>query len=256
MAPTDVATPVDATRMTPAAARDTAPVLAVSGLWAGYGGTPILQGVDLAIARGEIVGLIGRNGVGKTTTMRCLVGLLRATGGRIRVLGRDMTGQPADAFAQLGVGYIPQGRDVFPRMTVAENLAVGELIGGRDGRKLPELVYQYFPRLAERRRQIAGTMSGGEQQQLAIGRALIGNPALMLLDEPSEGIQPSIVQLICDALLAIRRDLGTTIVFVEQNLDTILAIAERCHVMEKGRIVADIPAGGVTADAVRHHLSI
>lgn len=232
------------------------PVLAVSGLWANYGATPILQGVDIKIAKGEIVGLIGRNGVGKTTTMRCLIGLLRATAGSIRVLGQDLTGQPADAFARLGIGYIPQGREVFPRMTVAENLTVGELIGGPKGKKQPDLVYQYFPRLAERRNQLAGTMSGGEQQQLAIGRALIGNPALMLLDEPSEGIQPSIVQMICEALKSIRNELGTTILFVEQNLDTILAISERCYVMEKGRITAEIPPGGVTSEAVRSHLSI
>jgi branched-chain amino acid transport system ATP-binding protein len=232
------------------------PVLAVSGLWANYGATPILQGVDIKIAKGEIVGLIGRNGVGKTTTMRCLIGLLRATAGSIRVLGQDLTGQPADAFARLGIGYIPQGREVFPRMTVAENLTVGELIGGAKGKKQPDLVYQYFPRLAERRNQLAGTMSGGEQQQLAIGRALIGNPALMLLDEPSEGIQPSIVQMICEALKSIRDELGTTILFVEQNLDTILAISERCYVMEKGRITAEIPPGGVTSEAVRGHLSI
>jgi len=232
------------------------PVLAVSGLWANYGATPILQGVDIKIAKGEIVGLIGRNGVGKTTTMRCLIGLLRATAGSIRVLGQDLTGQPADAFARLGIGYIPQGREVFPRMTVAENLTVGELIGGPKGKKQPDLVYQYFPRLAERRNQLAGTMSGGEQQQLAIGRALIGNPALMLLDEPSEGIQPSIVQMICQALKSIRNELGTTILFVEQNLDTILAISERCYVMEKGRITAEIPPGGVTSEAVRGHLSI
>lgn len=234
----------------------TEPVLSVTGLWANYGATPILQGVDMNIAKGEIVGLIGRNGVGKTTTLRCLIGLLRANRGAIRILGKEMTGQPSDAFARLGVGYIPQGREVFPRMTVAENLAVGELIGGPGGRKLEDLVYQYFPRLAERRTQLAGTMSGGEQQQLAIGRALIGNPALMLLDEPSEGIQPSIVQMICDALKSIRKELGTTILFVEQNLDTILAVSERCYVMEKGRIMAEIPPGQVTAETVRGHLSI
>jgi len=234
----------------------TDPVLGISGLWANYGGTPVLQGVDMEIRQGEIVGLIGRNGVGKTTTMRCAIGQLRAASGKIEIAGRDMTGQPSDAFARLGVGYIPQGREVFPRMTVAENLAVGELIGGSESRKLHDLVYQYFPRLAERRQQMAGTMSGGEQQQLAIGRALIGSPALMLLDEPSEGIQPSIVQMICEVLQSIRRDLGTTILFVEQNLDTIVSIAERCYVMEKGRIVARIERGEVTADAVRRHLSI
>jgi len=231
-------------------------LLEVSGLWANYGATPILQGVDMTINKGEIVGLIGRNGVGKTTTMRCLIGLLRATSGWIRLNGEDVTALPSDALARLGIGYIPQGREVFPRMTVAENLEVGKLIGGPRGFKQPDLVYQYFPRLKERRNQVAGTMSGGEQQQLAIGRVLIGNPSLMLLDEPSEGVQPNIVQMICDALKSIRKELGTTILFVEQNLDTILAISERCYVMEKGRIVAGIEPGMVTADSVRSHLMI
>jgi urea transport system ATP-binding protein len=231
-------------------------VLEVSGLWANYGATPILQGVDMTIQKGEIVGLIGRNGVGKTTTLRCLIGLLRATAGWIRLHGDDVTALPSDALARLGVGYIPQGREVFPRMTVAENLEVGKLIGGPRGLKQPDLVYQYFPRLKDRRNQVAGTMSGGEQQQLAIGRVLIGNPSLMLLDEPSEGVQPNIVQMICEALKSIRKELGTTILFVEQNLDTILAISERCYVMEKGRIVANIGPGMVTSESVRSHLLI
>ena len=232
------------------------PVLDVAGLWARYGETPILQGVDLRIAKGEIVSLIGRNGVGKTTTMRCLIGLLRAAAGSVRLLGQDVTALPAERRARLGMGYIPQGRHVFPRMTVDENLAVGRLIGGRQGTKLPDLVFDSFPRLKERRRQVAGTMSGGEQQQLAIGRALIGNPSLMLLDEPSEGIQPSIVQLICEALRSFCRDLGTTILFVEQNLDTILSLSDRSYVMEKGRIVATIAPGQVTAGEVRRHLML
>lgn len=234
----------------------TEPVLDVRELRASYGATPILQGVDLQVGKGEIVALIGRNGVGKTTTMRCLVGQLRATAGSVRLLGRDIATLSSDARARRGIGYVPQGREVFPRMTVAENLLVGELIGGPKGVKQPELVYQYFPRLAERRNQLAGTMSGGEQQQLAIGRALVGNPALMLLDEPSEGIQPSIVQLICEVLRTIRRDLGTTILFVEQNMDTILDVAERAYVMEKGRVVGRIEAGELDAETVRRHLMI
>jgi branched-chain amino acid transport system ATP-binding protein len=229
-------------------------ILQVSGLWAGYGATPILQGVDMTITRGEIVGVIGRNGVGKTTLMRCIIGLLDSWRGTISFMDRDVTKLQADARARLGFGYIPQGRDVFPQMTVEENLQVGELIGGPKGKKLPELVYQYFPRLKERRKQIAGTMSGGEQQQLAIGRALIGNPALMILDEPSEGIQPSIVQQICDALKSFRSELGTTIIFVEQNLDTILAIAERCYIMEKGRITHSLEGAEVNEDKVREQL--
>ncbi|MCS3894819.1 branched-chain amino acid transport system ATP-binding protein [Bradyrhizobium japonicum USDA 38] len=229
-------------------------ILDVSELWAGYGATPILQGITMSVSRGEIVGVIGRNGVGKSTLMRCLIGLLQTWRGTISFMEQDVTKLEADARARAGFGYIPQGRDVFPQMTVEENLQVGELIGGPGGKKLPELVYEYFPRLKERRRQAAGTMSGGEQQQLAIGRALIGNPSLMILDEPSEGIQPSIVQHICEALRSFRNELGTTIIFVEQNLDTILAIAERCYIMEKGRIAQSLAGGEVNEDNVREQL--
>ena len=231
-------------------------ILDISGLWVAYDATPILQGVDMTVQRGEIVGVIGRNGAGKTTLMRCLIGLLAATRGSVSLFNRDITSLPADARARLGMGYVPQGRDVFPQMTVEENLEVGKLIGGPSASKLPDLVYTHFPQLKERRRQIAGTMSGGEQQQLAIGRALIGNPALMLLDEPSEGVQPSIVQMICEVLKSIRNEIGTTIVFVEQNLDTILAIAERCYVMDKGRISATLSKDRIDADHVRAQLLI
>lgn len=231
-------------------------MLEVSGLRAQYGATPVLRGVDFTVAQGEIVALIGRNGVGKTTTMRCLIGLLRASAGAILYQGRDITSLAADRRARLGIGYIPQGRHVFPRMTVQENLAVGELIGVARGQSRLDLVFQYFPILKERHRQAAGTLSGGEQQQLAIGRALIGGPGLILLDEPSEGVQPSIVKLICRVLKSIRDELGTTVVFVEQNLDTILALAERCYVMEKGEIVRDLPKGTVSPESVRSHLLI
>ncbi|MBY0323733.1 MAG: ABC transporter ATP-binding protein [Reyranella sp.] len=235
----------------------TEPVLEVAGLCAAYGRTPVLRGVDMTIAKGEIVSLIGRNGVGKTTTMRCLIGLLPATAGQIVFLGRPITELPADERARLGIGYIPQGRQVFPRMTVEENIAVSLLASPGKDRRLVELVYQYFPILKQRRRQSAGTLSGGEQQQLAIGRALVGNPRLMLLDEPSEGIQPSIVDMICEVLKSIRDELGTTILFVEQNLDTILAISERCYVVDKGAVVAEIDRDRLrTPDAVRRHLLI
>jgi urea transport system ATP-binding protein len=235
----------------------TEPVLEVAGLCAAYGRTPVLRGVDLTIAKGEIVSLVGRNGVGKTTTMRCLIGLLPATSGQIVFLGQPITELPADERARLGIGYIPQGRQVFPRMTVEENIAVSLLASPGKDRRLTELVYQYFPILKERRRQSAGTLSGGEQQQLAISRALVGNPRLMLLDEPSEGIQPSIVEMICEVLKSVRDQLGTTILFVEQNLDTILAISERCYVVDKGTIVAEIGREQLsTPAAVRRYLLI
>ncbi len=235
----------------------TEPVLEVAGLHATYDRTPVLRGIDMSIAKGEIVSLIGRNGVGKTTTMRCLIGLLRATSGRIVLSGQEVTRLPADERARLGMGYIPQGRQVFPRMTVEENIRVSLLANQGKDRRLADLVYQYFPILKERRRQSAGTLSGGEQQQLAIGRAMVSNPRLMLLDEPSEGIQPSIVQMICDVLKSIRDELGTTILLVEQNLDTILAVSERCYVADKGTIVATIGRRELqTPDAVRRYLLI
>ena len=231
-------------------------MLEVSGLSARYGATPVLRGIDLAVGEREIVAVIGRNGVGKTTTMRCLIGLLRASAGSIRYRGQDITQLSPDDRARLGIGYIPQGRDVFPRMTVQENLVVGELIGASRRQSRLDLVFECFPILKERRRQMAGTLSGGEQQQLAIGRVLIGGPDLILLDEPSEGVQPSIVKLICRVLRTIRDDLGTTVIFVEQNLDTILALAERCYVMEKGEIAQEIPKGTVSRESVRNHLRI
>ncbi len=232
-------------------------LLKVSGLRAGYGQTPILQGIDLEVRRGEIVSLIGRNGVGKTTILRCLMGQLPASAGSVQLHGRDITRLTPDARARLGIGYVPQGREVFPRLTVAENLFVGRLVGGSKSRKLADQVYRYFPRLKERENQPAGTMSGGEQQQLAIGRALIGNPSLILLDEPSEGVQPSIVQMICQTLSSIREELGSTIVFVEQNLDTILALSERAYVIEKGRVVRQIDSDEISnPEVVRRSLLI
>jgi urea transport system ATP-binding protein len=231
-------------------------MLEVSGLSTGYGLTPVLRGVDLSVGDGEIVAIIGRNGVGKTTTMRCLIGLLGASSGTIRFRGRDITRTAPDSRARLGIGYIPQGRDVFPRMTVEENLLVGELIGAGRGQSHINRVYSYFPILKERKRQLAGTLSGGEQQQLAIGRALIGGPDLLLLDEPSEGIQPSIVKLICRRLRAIRDEMGTTILFVEQNLDAILALAERCYVMEKGQVVRQLRGKEVSQEHVRSCLKV
>jgi urea transport system ATP-binding protein len=214
-------------------------LLELNGLRTGYGSSPILQGIDLMVRTGEIVAVIGRNGVGKSTMMRCLIGQLRVWGGAIRFGGNDVSALPPERRAQRGFGYIPQGREVFERMTVEENLRVGEMIGSRSEKKLYDMVYEFFPILAERRDQKAGTMSGGQQQQLAIGRALIGNPKLLLLDEPSEGIQPSIIFEIMRVIRRVNNELGTTVLFVEQNLNVILSLAQRCYVMDKGRIVAE-----------------
>lgn len=237
-------------------------ILSTSSLWSGYGGKPVLQGIDLEISQGEIVAVIGRNGVGKSTLMRTLTGLLPATAGDIVFRGESVPALPAYKRARLGIGYVPQGRDVFPRMSVLENLKVGEMIrGGRTGKAVMEAtydaVYEAFPVLKERRGQRAGTLSGGQQQQLAIGRVLVGGPSVILLDEPSEGIQPSIVQDIARSMVQLNRQSGVTVVLVEQNLDMIQAMAERCYVMDKGRVVAEIAADELEdREKVRQYLSV
>jgi len=216
------------------------PLLSVHGLRCGYGGKPVLQGIDLEVRAGEIVAVIGRNGVGKSTLMKGLIGLLGADEGSIRFKGAEIGTLPAHRRAQLGIGYVAQGRDVFPRMSVRENLLVGEAIGGGGDGSDYERTYRSFPILRERSGQVAGTMSGGQQQQLAIGRVLVGRPLLMLLDEPSEGIQPSIVQDIARICVELNRNDGMTIVLVEQNIDMIRAMAKRCYVMDKGRLIAEL----------------
>lgn len=217
-------------------------MLELEDVHASYGNTPILREIDLSLDEGEIVGIMGRNGVGKTTLIKTIIGLLIADSGTISYRGQDISTLSADRRARLGMGYIPQGRDVFPDLTVEQNLEMGELINEDEPDKLANRVYEFFPRLADRKTQKAGTMSGGEQQMLVIGRALVGNPDLLLLDEPSEGIQPSIVQQISENVRSINEELGVTVLFVEQNLQFIQSVAERCYVMEKGTIVDALTA--------------
>lgn len=215
-------------------------LLSVQNLVAGYGSGDILQGITLEICPGEIVATIGRNGVGKSTLMKAVIGLLSARKGSICFKDESITHLRADQRAALGIGYVPQGREIFAELTVEENLMMGETISGAKRGFGYDLVYGHFPILRERRRQVAGTFSGGQQQMLAIGRALVGAPNLLLLDEPSVGIQPSIIQEIGQALVRLNQEEELTILLVEQNVRLIEHVAVRAYAMDKGRIVANL----------------
>jgi len=212
-------------------------MLKVEALHASYGGSMVLHGVDLSINRGEIKALMGRNGMGKTTLMRAVMGLLPIRSGKIIFDGKSIHGLRTHEIAALGLGYVPQGREIFGDFTVWENLQLSMLKLPRAERKIPEVIFQYFPILASRKYQKAGSFSGGEQQMLAIARALATQPKMLLLDEPSEGIQPSIVDQISEILKKINADTGITILIVEQNVDMVMETAINCAFMEKGRIV-------------------
>ena len=212
-------------------------MLAVRGLRVAYGGINAVKGIDFTVNAGEMVTLIGANGAGKTTTLKALAGLVHPAGGRVQYNGNDVTAMPSHRLVALGIALVPEGRGVFPLLTVEENLAMGAYIrndkpairGDRDH------VFALFPRLAERHRQTAGTLSGGEQQMLAIGRALMSRPKLLLLDEPSMGLAPLLVQKIFETIRAIAAT-GVTILLVEQNAKLALEICNRGYVMESGEI--------------------
>jgi ABC-type branched-subunit amino acid transport system ATPase component len=213
--------------------------LRADNLIAGYGDITVLRDVSLRVGAGEIVGILGRNGMGKTTLIRCLAGLIKPNAGSIVFQGQDVTALQPYERARCGFTTIVQGRGVFPQMTVAENLEMGRIASGRGGQDRLGEVLSYFPRLQERMKQQAGTMSGGEQQMLAIGRGLMANPKLMLLDEPSEGIMPSLVTQIAEILVQINRRENMTITIVEQNVPMVFSISKRCLILEKGSIVAE-----------------
>lgn len=232
-------------------------LLKTSDLRTGYGSKPVLQGVNLHVKQGEILAVIGRNGVGKSTLMKSLIGLLPTSTGDIHFAGNSIAQLPSFKRARLGIGYVPQGRDVFPRMSVEENLKVGESLGKNVPAHKYDEIYSYFPILAERRKQAAGTLSGGQQQQLAIGRVLIASPSLILLDEPSEGIQPSIVKDIARLMVELNQSQGLTVVFVEQNLEMIQSMAQRCYVMDKGQFTEELdPSELHDPEVVKRCLSI
>ncbi len=212
-------------------------MLKISGLEAGYGSSQVLFGVDLEIGGGEVVTLLGRNGMGKTTTVRVVMGLMGARAGGIRFDGREILRLPSYAIARLGLGLVPEGRQVFPNLTVRENLVVAA--ANRGGSETPwnlGRIYELFPRLAERADNRGDRLSGGEQQMLAIGRALMTNPKLLILDEATEGLAPLIRAEIWDVLETLKR-VRESILVIDKNLDALLRIADRHYIMQKGQVV-------------------
>ncbi|MDR2726383.1 MAG: ABC transporter ATP-binding protein [Deltaproteobacteria bacterium] len=225
------------------------PFLEIADLHAGYGRVRVLHGVSLNVREGEIVSILGANGAGKTTTMQAVSGLVRATGGAIRFRGEDIHSLPSHEIVQRGVTQSPEGRHVFGVLTVLENLYLGAFtVHDHDlSARTLEWIYQLFPRLGERREQLAGTLSGGEQQMLAIGRALMGQPQLLLLDEPSLGLAPLLVKSIFETVRMIN-ERGVTVLIVEQNARAALKLADRGYVLELGRIVMEDRADKLLAD--------
>ncbi len=234
-------------------------MLQIENLQSGYGGGPVLRGVSLQVEPGQVLCLMGRNGVGKSTLLKSVMGLLKSSDGKISWDGRDITRAATDARARAGIAYVPQGREVFPHMSVAENLNLGLEAAGKTARregKLPERVWEMFPMLGQMLSRKGGSLSGGQQQQLAIGRALAANPRLLLLDEPMEGIQPNIVQDIERAIEKLKQDGDMAIILVEQTLDFALRIADHYTVLDHGSVVAHGAREGMDEAKLRAHLTI
>jgi len=224
-------------------------VLTLEGVAARYGRITVLDGVSLTVGAAEFVCLIGANGAGKTTTLKTISGLVRAAAGRILFDGQEIQGLPPQEILRRGIAHCPEGRRVFPHMTVWENLEMGAYVRRDTGQVTADLerVFTHFPILAERHRQPAGTLSGGEQQMLAIGRALMARPRLILFDEPSLGLAPTLVEAVFQIIVGIQRE-GTTVLMVEQNAWMALQIATRAYVMETGRIILEGPARELLAN--------
>ena len=228
-------------------------MLQVTDLKVNYGVIPALKGISFEVGEGEVIALIGANGAGKTTTLHTLTGLIQAASGKIEFEGKDITRTPAHKIVTMGMVHVPEGRHVFPDMTVYQNLMLGAFTR-RDKAEISanlEMVYGRFPRLKERAKQVAGTLSGGEQQMLAIGRALVSRPSLLMLDEPSMGLAPILVEQVFSIIQEIHRS-GVTVLLVEQNARMALSIADRGYVLETGRVVLTGPGKELLAnDSVR-----
>jgi urea transport system ATP-binding protein len=232
------------------------PMLTLRSLEASIGGSRILRGISLDVPKHKVFCLMGRNGVGKTSTLRTVVGLLRATVGSVTLDGEEITRLPPEARARCGIGYVPQGREIFPHLTVEENLHIGCTARGMKANGRLEQVFTLFPILKEFLPRKGGMLSGGQQQQLAIGRALLTGPKLLILDEPTEGIQPNIIDQIGEAIKLLRREGTMSILLVEQYLDFCKELADYFAILDRGAVVARGPVADLTDEIVREHLTV
>ncbi len=231
-------------------------MLEISNLNQFYGGSHTLWDIGLQVPAGSCTCLMGRNGMGKTTLLKCIMGLLPAASGRIMYQGRDLRTLPAEARAALRIGYVPQGREIFSQLTVEENLRIGLAVRRPRVRDVPEHVYEMFPVLKQMLRRRGGDLSGGQQQQLAIARALVLDPVLLILDEPTEGIQPNIVHQIGEVIIRLNREVNLTVLLVEQKLPFARRVASDLRVLDKGRLVVSGKIGDLTDELVRTHLTV
>ena len=231
-------------------------MLEIEGLNHYYRQSHTLWDFDLSIETGKCNCLMGRNGVGKTTLLNCIMGLQPVSSGRITYEGRDITRVNAERRAELGIGYVPQGRQIFPLLTVRENLQIGLPARSDRAKSIPDLVFELFPVLGDMLDRRGGDLSGGQQQQLAIGRALVIDPKLLVLDEPTEGIQPNIVHEIGDIIKGLTRDIGLTVLLVEQKLPIVRRIADNFAILDRGRKAADGPIEALDDGLIREYLAV
>jgi len=230
--------------------------LDIADITASYQGSRVLRGVSLAVPEKSLVCLMGRNGVGKTTTLKTIIGLMKADTGTVKFLGRDITAIKADDRSRQGIAYVPQGRDIFPNLTVWENLKISLVVHGTKANGQVDRVLQLFPVLKEMLQRRGGVLSGGQQQQLAIARALLTGPKLLILDEPTEGIQPNIIDQIGETLVKIKQEGKISILLVEQYLDFCLSVGDSFYIMDRGTIVANGPISHLNDDIVKRHLTV